>query len=168
MKLNEEPREIEINIRDDSNFLSPFSGGDDAVISDELAGFIEKRVDIVYPKEELSLNIRSSCIDDNEKTLYTKAFNKYFEEKSVSAKRELRRNNFIALLFLAVGVLVIALSIFINYNFESEIWAEVLDIVAWVLVWECVDILLFKNRELRLNLKKYNALSRACIRYLAA
>ena len=164
--MEENVRHIEIRVLDDSNFLSPFSGVNDAVISDELAGFVENRVGFVRTNESVKLSFRGSCIEETEKKSYTNAIRAYYKEESNATKRELSRNRFIAFIMLAIGVLIIALSIFVNYTYESEIWSEVLDIVAWVLIWECVDILLFKNRENKMNMIKFRALSLAEIEFI--
>jgi len=34
-------------------------------------------------------------------------------------------------------------------------WAEVIDIIAWVFLWEAVDISIFKNRSLRIRQVRY-------------
>ena len=70
--MEENVRHIEIRVLDDSNFLSPFSGVNDAVISDELAGFVENRVGFVRTNESVKLSFRSSCIEETEKKSYTK------------------------------------------------------------------------------------------------
>ena len=54
---------------------------------------------------------------------------------------------------MIAGVITLALAFRIN----SNIWSEVVDIAAWVFLWEAVDIGTFKNRELRLKRKRYLA-----------
>ena len=66
---------------------------------------------------------------------------------------ELKRNRIIIFLLMIAGVITLALAFRIN----SNIWSEVVDIAAWVFLWEAVDIGTFKNRELRLKRKRYLA-----------
>ena len=53
------------------------------------------------------------------------------------------------------GVAVLAFQLFFEYITRNLIWAEVIDIVAWVLLWEAVDIIAFGNRSLRVKCKRY-------------
>ena len=59
----------------------------------------------------------------------------------------------IAVLLLA-GILTLAIS----FQIENHIWAEVIDIAAWVFLWEAVDIGAFRNHELRANRLRYLSL----------
>ena len=38
---------------------------------------------------------------------------------------------------------------------NSVLWMRVFDIVAWVFIWEAVDIIAFKCKELKINQLKY-------------
>lgn len=123
------------------------------VISTEVADFIEQSTISINPKEKLTLKIHSDCIDDREKELYREAIKEYYTEKYVANKRELIRNNIITLILTMMGVVVLALAILLEYQTNSLIWYEVIDIVAWVLLWEAVDINAFGNRALRIKQK---------------
>ena len=156
---------IDMNINDDGDFLSVYSKSDIPVISCDVAEFIENEARPAKPGERFTLRIHSSCIDAAEKVIYDKAIRKYYEEKDAANERELRRNNVIALLLLAAGILVLAFAVFFNAKMETLVWSEVIDIVAWVLIWEAVDVMLFRNNELRVNKHRYRALSSMKIEY---
>ena len=146
---------INMTVKDDSNFLSVFSQSDTPVINTEVAEFIENSTNSVLPKEQLTLRIHSDCIDDTEKAIYRDAIKEYYREKRIADSRELNRNNIIALLLTVAGVAVLAFQLFFEYITRNLIWAEVIDIVAWVLLWEAVDIIAFGNRSLRVKCKRY-------------
>jgi len=63
----------------------------------------------------------------------------------------MKRNTFISIALAIIGVLVLALS----FLTSSMMWAEVIDIIAWVFLWEAVDISIFKNRSLRIRQVRY-------------
>lgn len=157
---------ISMHIKDDTDFLSVFSENETPVISGEVAEFIETRAKKFFPNKELTLKISSECIDDVEKILYKEAIKEYYTEKHREAKRELRVYNRIALILSLLGVAVLALSIFWEYRTGSRLWSEVIDIVAWVLLWEAVDIKFFKTRELAVCGKRYLALRSMEILYV--
>lgn len=58
---------------------------------------------------------------------------------------------------MILGVFVLAFAVFLDYKIGSVIWAEVIDIAAWVFLWEAVDIKFFKTRELKLKRQRYAA-----------
>ncbi len=157
-----------MSVKDDSDFLSVFSRDDSAVISSEVAEFIENSASIIHPKEELTLRIHSNCIDDDEKLTYTRAIRSYYLEKREANKIEIRRNYIISLILLIAGIAVLAFSIFLNVWADSLIWSEVIDIAAWVLLWECVDICVFKNMLLRINRRRYSAFISMIIEFIPA
>lgn len=142
---------VNMTINDDRDFLSVFSAGDAPVISSEIAAFLENSTHSVLPNEQLTLRIHSDCIDDDEKEEYRRAIKEYYTERYITNNRELKRNGLIALFLALVGVITLAAAFFIEYQTTSPIWTEVVDIIAWVFLWESVDISAFKNRELRVK-----------------
>lgn len=142
---------ISMNVKDDKDFLSVFSKQETPVISESVADFIEHSAATVPPSEKIILNIISNCIDDTEKIDYERAIKEYYTEKYLANKQEMKRNTFISIALAIIGVLVLALSFLTN----SMMWAEVIDIIAWVFLWEAVDISIFKNRSLRIRQVRY-------------
>ena len=157
---------INMTVKDDSDFLSVFSQSDTPVIGSEVAEFLENSTSSILPKEQLTLRIHSDCIDEAEKELYREGIREYYSEKSIANERELKRNNVVSLLLLIAGVLVLALQLILEYSFNSVIWAEVIDIAAWVFLWEAADIRFFGNRSLLLKNKRYRSYLSMKIEYV--
>lgn len=148
---------VNMNVKDDTDFLSLFSANDTPVISGGVAEFIENATHSVPPNEGLSLHIKSDCIDETEQTVYRNAIKEYYTERFRANERELKIQNIIALILGVIGVFVLAFAIFWEYRMANVLWAEVIDIVAWVFLWEAVDIKFLKNRELAIQRKRYAA-----------
>lgn len=158
LKRDEENRVIiDMNVKCDDDFLSVYSSSTIPTVNTEVAEFIENNAEPIPPHEPISLRIHGKTIDDGEKIIYEKAIRTYYKEKFDKNKKELHRNNIISSLLLFFGILVLALAIFVDYVFESAIWAEVIDIFAWVLIWEAADTLLFKSHALRTKKIKYSS-----------
>ena len=158
LQRDEEKRAvINMTVKNDDGFLSQYSEDRTPMISEDVSTFIENSVSGLVPSESLTLRIHSDCIDDEEKAEYKNAIKEYYTKRDVSDKRELRRNTLIALLLAAAGIIALFAAIIVEIQTDSPIWTEVVDIIAWVLIWEAVDIMVFRNRELRVN----------CLRYLA-
>ncbi len=156
---------INMNVNNDNYFLSEFSENDTPVISREVAEFIEDSTPSLRKKEEqLTLCIASSCIDDCEKELYRRAIKEYYTERYISCKEEIRRDYVIAGILAIVGILVLVLAVFVGYH--SEIWSEVVNIVAWVFVWEAVYIAFLETRKLKHDSKRYIAYISMKIEYI--
>ncbi len=146
---------IGMTVKDDENFLSAFSESETPVISSDVAEFIENSTHSILPKEQLTLRIRSNCIDDQEKVIYRNAIREYYTERYISVKQELQRKTIISLFLGIIGVIALVGALLIDYKSGNVVWAEVADIVAWVLLWEAVDISVFQNRELRVKRLRY-------------
>ncbi|MDO4612302.1 MAG: hypothetical protein Q4B29_02500 [Candidatus Saccharibacteria bacterium] len=82
-----------------------------------------------------------------EKKIYALAIKEYFSDEMASISRELRHYNIVAAIVSAIGLSILAASLLM----EGELWPAVLDIVAWVFIWEAVDIIAFRKHELRIR-----------------
>lgn len=143
---------IKMQVLNDDDFLSPFSMSEVPVINSDVADFIENSTINLPPKEKLRLIIHSDCIDDNEKILYDKAIKEYYQERYTSLRKELIRNYFAVAIMFIVGAIILTISIF---KVNTLVKSEIIDIVAWVLIWEACDISFFTNRSLRIKEKRY-------------
>lgn len=146
---------INMRINNNEDFLSDFSSSNTPVIDTSVAEFIENSCRAILPKEQLSLKIECENIDDNTKEKYVSAIKEYYIERFHENERELKFLNLVFLTLTILGILILSLSIFINYRYDSLIWSEVIDIVAWVFIWEAVDIRFFKMRQMNIQRKRY-------------
>lgn len=156
---------VDMTVRDDSDFLSVFSEWEMPVISAGVAEFLENRTRFIPPREPLTLRIHSDCIDEREQGQYRAAIQEYYTEQYIANRREIRRNIAAAVILLLLGVAFLVAALF---RTENIVGAEIVDIVAWVLIWEAVDILFFVNRSLRWQEKRYLAYLDMRIVYLPA
>lgn len=159
---------VNMTVEDDDDFLSVFSESSTPVISTEVAEFIENSTHSILPKEELTMRIYSNCIDAEEEKRYAEAIKEHYTEKYIAIERELRRNTLISIVLAVTGVLILSLAILLEFVANSLIWAEVIDIVAWVLLWEAVDISVFEMRSQRLKRMHYLACLSMKIEYYPA
>lgn len=146
---------INMTVKDDTNFLSVFSESETPVISSEVADFIENKTMSIPPKEQFVLRIHSDCIDDEEKHEYFAGIREYYTEKYGANKRKLWRNRLNSAIFLALGLLILLLSVALKYTVNSVISSEIIDIIAWVLLWEAIDIGFIENNRLKIKEKYY-------------
>lgn len=157
---------VNMNVKDDTDFLSVFSTSETPVISSDVAEFLEKSTLTIRPNEQLALHVKSDCIDEKEQILYKNAIKEYYKEEYQANQKELSVCNKIAFFLALFGVLVLAFAVFLDYKIGSVIWSEVIDIMAWVFLWEAVDIKFFKTRGLKLRQKRYSAFIDMKIEYV--
>ncbi|MGM9940677.1 MAG: hypothetical protein ACI32N_01645 [Bulleidia sp.] len=143
-----------MNVKDDTDFLSAFSITDAPVISSDVAEYIETVTRMIPMKSDISLRITSSCIDDEEKKIYERAIHAYYLQKYVENHLAVRKNRIVSLFLILVGVIVLAIANELD-QLNFLIRSEVIDIFAWVLIWEAGDILLLENRKLTGMEKRY-------------
>lgn len=152
---------INMIVKDDSGFLSSFSENESPSISSEVAEFLENETKTMLPRQLLTLRIKSNCIDDNEKVMYVKAINEYYTKTYIVNEKEIKKNNIISIILFSIGLIILTFAI----AFPNVIWSEVLDITAWVFLWETVDIMVFKNRYQKMQRYRYLSFLSMSIEY---
>lgn len=157
---------IDMTVLNDSEFLSPYSATDTPVVSSDVAEFLENGAEKFLPKQNIVLNIHSDCIDDGEKVIYGKAIRNYFDLKLSALKNGLKRNLIASVIFTVIGILGLALMIILDRVGVGGIWVEVVDIFAWVFLWEAVDQFFIERRAIVRSQKKYQAFTQLQINYL--
>ncbi len=165
-KVIDEVYNINMTVLSDDGFLSPYSPVAVPVISSEVAEFLENSAENYVPKQKMQLNIRSDCIDDAEKVTYDKSIHNYFDLKLTAAKRDLRRNLIISIIFTIIGIAGLALMFVLDYLGVKAIWVEVADIFAWVFLWEAVDQFFIERRKILLDSRKFKAFAEMKINYV--
>lgn len=128
---------INLNIYDDSNFLSPYSANTSQIINDEVASFLENQVKLIKIKYPLTIIINSNCIDEKEKIIYTDALRRYYMNNKNEYQFEKRKVSIIVLIFFVVSVSILVTHFF--YRGNNNVILEIIDIIAWVFMWEAVD-----------------------------
>lgn len=146
---------VDMEVKDDTEFLSVYCKSDMPTINSSVADFLENATRSRPCDEQFTLRIHSNCIDDREKKVYKQAIKNYYTEEFLAQERERKRNNIISLWLCLVGLLFLVIAIYVDFMPAKLVWAEFIDIVAWVFLWESVDIFFLKNREMRLKRKKY-------------
>lgn len=157
---------INMTLRDDSELLSPYSVKDRPVISSDLADFLDSRTAALPHGEGLTLAIHSSCVTEEEKPIYEQAIREYYRERLCESGCELKRNTLLATTFATVGIVVLALLVIFSAYFADSIWTEVIDIVAWVFLWEATDLYFLENRSLRQECKRLRTLLSMTVKFI--
>lgn len=96
-------------VNDDSDFLSVFAETEAPLISADVADYIETKTDDIPADEQLTLRIRSNCIDAEEQQAYRTGIKEYYMSKFIYAEKELKQNTMLAGVLLATGLIALFL-----------------------------------------------------------
>lgn len=150
---------IPMVVNDDSDFLSVYSETEAPIISTDIAEYIETKTDDIPADEQLTLRIRSNCIDAQEQQAYRTGVKEYYMSRFIYAEKELKQNTILAVILLVTGLIALFLMNLVDATFGSYYWTEVVDIIAWVFIWESVDTFVFGTHE-------YKTLRSRCVAYM--
>lgn len=168
LKTDEEGRVlIDLRVRNDDDFLSPYGMGKNSVLSEEASGFIEHSVKNLPAETSLHFRIHSDVITKREQKKYAEALREHYADSYERAEQEKRR--FYRIAWIMAMVAVVALSVMIGMEISgvrSAVLVEIIDIFAWVFMWEAVDITFLECTVLRMKQKRYLRLSDSVIEYL--
>ena len=159
---------LTMRVRDDGDFLSPYSVSQEETISTDVAEFLTESAMAVHPRTPMTLHIHSQCIDEKEQDVYRRAIRSYFTLQAIEHQRTMRRNAVQSAVMAAVGVVSLAGMVWAERMGVSGIWIECMDIFAWVFVWEAVDLFFIERGMLRLKQKRLDAFMDMTVQYFDA
>lgn len=163
---DKKPASISLTVYDDSSFLSPYSSDNEEIISDEVAGFLENSAKQIKPTSSLKINIKSKTIAENEKPVYLRAIKNYYENESAEIKRNLKFNLIATLILFAISVVVLLVLFLVVAKFNIQVLTEIVTIMAWVFLWEAVDLFFIRRPLLRRELHRCENLKNSEIVFL--
>lgn len=152
---------IEVSLPSQQDFYSPYSVKGDDTLHPELDNYILEAERNIKLNKKLKINIYTDKDETTSHQQIKKAFRMHYASKLATAESQLRKDLFISLIFLVTGILFLGLylvSIFHDWHLAVS---SILDIVAWVFLWEFVDKFAIQNSFTRLQKKRYLRLVKA-------
>ncbi len=158
---------IDLRVRDDSEFLSPYSTENHSIISEDVAEFIEYSMQGVPPEKSVHFRIHSDVITPEEQTEYTDAIRSRYADKYRDSCFEKKHLHKTAAVMTLIAVAALALMIQFEYSaLNTAVISEIIDIFAWVFMWEAVDIAFLQCTMLRFKQQRYLHLADSTIEYV--
>lgn len=146
---------IKIAVNNDNNFLSDFSHRDEPIISTETAEYIEHSIKHLKPRTDLHFLFSGESIDEMEKPLYVRAIHNYYHSEFIEVAREIRKNSLLSVVMTAIAALIFALALVLQNCGTEAVILNMLDVTAWVFMWEAVDIFAFRTSSLKIRRMRY-------------
>ncbi len=162
IELDEEQRAIlEIKINDKTEILSPFYLDKKEVINEEFASFLDNAIKAVPPKKKINIKLTCENMSKDEEEICVKAIRNYYYNKTIDTQRRIKNNSMIFGLMIILSILSLVALFLVEYFNAFWLITEIFDIIAWVFVWEAVDIIAFQRSliiyERNRHLALYNA-----------
>ena len=165
-KKNKEEKTIVVSVNDVEQCFSQFSDHKNGTpfLCDELSNYLEKNASEDHAVDKLKLLVQSeNKATQKEKDLFVESVKKQFKRESDRENKVLKRQDLLSFSLLGIGIVFLIIMQVITHYKTPLILEMFLEIIAWVFVWEFVDVLGFKRFEVKHKLKTYNLLKNADI-----
>jgi len=145
-------RLIKLHINDVDYFLSPLSVDGVPCISDETAFLLNYYLKnmSVDSDEKIFFEITGHNLSLAEQELYRKAIKNYYREEFLDVQDDMKLNRRNTILMLVSGAFFILLRLLLPLTIGWRLdFLEPINIVAWVFLWEAVELQIFKRPKLK-------------------
>ncbi|MBO5413008.1 MAG: hypothetical protein J6A29_01655 [Clostridia bacterium] len=116
-------------------------------LSDSVCNYIEEIAYMVPINTDIILEIHCPEIDEELQNKIKKNIKNNYGMEIDDNEYDLSTNNKRALIFAAVGIIVLILHILVE-DF-GRLFADLLSVVWWVAIWDMVEIFLLENQEIK-------------------
>lgn len=165
-EYDENGREIMyMQVENDDGFLSPYSETGERVVSAEVAEFIDNSIKSKNLKKGLHIVVSSNVIDSQEKREYSEGIQNYYRNRVIEYDRKIKSNAVVSAVMTAVAVLIFALYVMLELSATGYIILAMIDIAAWVFMWEAVDLFFIERKVLKYEMLKNCAVFSAVITF---
>lgn len=140
---------IRMTVKNDDQFVSPYSIRGCSVLSEEVKGFLDTAAAHMPLKNALHIEISGDTIDGGEREEYAAAVKNSYRVKVLESDRGLRRNAALALVMTLLAAAILALYVCLELYNAGYVLLELIDITAWVFMWEAVDLFFLQRPVLK-------------------
>ncbi len=124
-------------------------------INFDIANYIIEEANNIPFRYKLKIEFFSDDLTESEKDSIRKILKEYYAFEIKKEENILKASAIKGICLLLMGILIITseiLGIWSNIAYD-KIFLEVMDILAWVLLWESIDILLLSNNKEKIKKK---------------
>ena len=152
---------IKLKIEQEDDLFSPFDP-DKELISEDVSEYLlnsfqRKRKSV---KDTCVIRIISDAPLDKENV--KKRLRDHFSGEIAEVKRSLKKLSIKTICLAVFGLIVLSLMFWLSANSDS-MFLEILDIIAWVSIWEATSIIVIQSYDFRKAKRDYKKLTEATI-----
>lgn len=139
---------IEVGAKSYDSIISPYCVKNYLTLNPDFAEYIETNAKQVPLNDDLQLDIYlDSEPSKTQKTNIINATRVHFAEKIAAMKAASKRNTVAALLLLLFGAALLIVCFLSQLYETNEVFTNLIDILAWVLVWDAFEKLIFERKK---------------------
>lgn len=153
---------IRVGVSDRESVFNPFSTADRLSLSEEFAATVEGRAKGIFKEKRLAVEVACANGCEVSEREIKSAFHNYYADKIAHQAGRYGRNGALTLTMLLIGLAFLAASLTLGgFGLIAEMFTGVLDIAAWVFIWEAVDKFFFERNVLKIEYVLYSRLAKA-------
>lgn len=152
---------IDIKLKNKEQLISDYSYDNFETLNQNLEDYLITKTKNIYPFQEVQFNIyNSTSLSKNE---ISHIFQSHFNNELTESKQELKRCNKISFVLLILGVLALASLLIFTKLFNNFYLKTILEIAAWVFIWESVDVFFLQRNKTKKRCMQINKILSANI-----
>lgn len=154
--------EIEVDLKNKSKFVSEYN---DNTLDPHLRDYIINELVGYDLNTKVTINILAKYeLTESDKEEYKKIFKKEFRECLSDLKEKRKHSNYKRIGLFFIGILCILVDYYFSKYF-GDIIGEIITIFGWVALWELVYSILFTAVSRRRDIKRYEQILKAEIKF---
>jgi hypothetical protein len=160
---NEGTAIININLKNADNLFSPYS--EKKTLNQELMRYIDSQADPLPPELPLVINFIVDDVSKVDQEFIRRAIKRYYWLSYKAMTKEWRRIMITSLVFLLIGVGILALYETLN-RLDIDIFINPFILIAsWVFIWEAFSSFMFNRREKQVERINEGQMAVATVRF---
>ena len=140
---------VNVSVAEDDDFLSPYGDSENLVISEEMAGYLKNATNGIPVKDDLHFKIKCSDVNKHNESKFRMAIHNYYSNQFIEIERKLKFNAFGVLATFILALVFLGVWALLDHFHVVEVVTLIVEIVAWVFMWEAVDLFFFQRSYLR-------------------
>ena len=155
---------ISIKIEDREELFSKYSYNSDDVINSDCTDYIWHKSKLVGRMQDIQIHFH--CAQKTDKNEVQSALKSYYRAEYLETSNELKKHTIFSFVCLLLGVGTLLAFSILNKIFANFYLSTVVDILAWVFLWEAFDVFFFQRASLARRMKRIQKLYSAKIKII--
>lgn len=165
LKINDNEAYISLKVDKYDNIISSYSLPEQPVLKSEFLEVIESRASIIPLDYPLVLEVHNKTFTAEQKIVVRKLIKNHFSFITINKESELKRMKQKSFYLLMAGIITFIISMFV-YRIEMLVpFFEILNFISWYSIWECGELIIFSQDDLKEQIIKYKHLSKIRVVY---
>ena len=149
---------VNIKVENKEQIISSYSYDENDKFNKDLAEFITTKTKRTHLSQNIKLNFYSK--EHIEQKEIETTLKNHFNEERLETKDELKKFNIFTIIMLTLGILTFSILVALyNRSFNNFYFEMILEIAAWVFIWESVETTFLRRPKIR---RKYIQMKKLC------